>query len=217
MPTRKLSLKAVQAWMRKHGKGYAAAAAHFGVPEIQLRQLKQGITTPGPGRGGAEPYPGDLDESYGSPDEGPELTLGDTFTAPEMPDLDWAHCTPEDFLKHRLEHALKLVKIAVDAGSPNVARNWEVIAQRTRADLDATREAQRVSDEAKGRSELADPAAIARRITSKARELASVAPEECVGLLHALAKQLRLRVVREDEFDAVPVGQEVQDPGGGSD
>jgi hypothetical protein len=87
-----------------------------------------------------------------------------------------------------------MVRIAIEAGSPNVARNWEVVAQRSRTALDEHNDNLRQIEEAKGRKDLADPIELSKRIAKRLRELTALAPEEWTTTLHALAKALRCTV-----------------------
>lgn len=209
----KLTLREVQDWMRTTGKGYKRAAEHFGVPEGDLRALKSTAFAPhpgGPGRGGAEPYRpsagSDLGDEDDTGDESevedePSLAVG-AIQAPDIEALDPATTTTEDFLAWRLRFEIGMVTAAVEAGSPNVARNWEIVSQRTRIALDQHREDLRRAADARGRGDISDPHEIAKRVLKRARELVNLAPEECEDVLRHWAKALRFDLTREEEDHA---------------
>lgn len=101
----------VRRWMNGNKRGYGAAAAHFGVPEAELRERCRGVGPGGP--------PTHAREERGAEPEAPPMLPA------VVPPKPVAEMTPLEFYRDALESLATIAKSAGARDAPSIFRRMQ--------------------------------------------------------------------------------------------
>jgi hypothetical protein len=151
----------VQAWMAATGRGYKAAARHFGLPVDTVKTWGRSPSAKpsrahAPAREAVPPVPA---------------------PAVEEPPADLTSADAVTYWRDRLRVALQAVGVALGAGHAGVAKDWERIAADHRERLDEALKAHRQDMERAERAAVRDPRELALRLLPELPKLLEVADD----------------------------------------
>ena len=177
----------VVAWMKAEGRGYKAAARHFGLPVDRVRHW-----------GRSRPLPSNTAEAQRakrraraqaqarapSPPGAPANEPDDLEKAQEAARQAFADpdalslMGPVDYWRSRLVAAARVAELAVRLNHTGSARDWERMAHQARGELDGALSASLAQEEDRRRRELRDPTELARSLLSRLPQVLSVAADD---------------------------------------
>jgi hypothetical protein len=171
----------VQAWMAATGRGYKAAARHFGIPVDTVKTWGRSPTAkpsraPAPAREAPPPVP---------------------VPAVEEPPADLTSADAVTYWRDRLRVALQAVGVALAAGHAGVAKDWERIAADHRLRLDEALKAHRQDVERAERAAVRDPRELACRLLIELPKVLEVI-DDLALMDDALAEIQRMRAIKAE-------------------
>lgn len=157
----------ILAWMASTGRGYKAAAKHFGESADTIKSWGRPPKVAA-SRAPARPRTHEPEPPPPAEEDGPadiDLTAADAVT----------------YWRDRLTVALRAVRVALEAKHAGVAKDWERIAAEHRGRLDLALSAHRTIMERAERAAVRDPRELARRAIAGLPRLLEVADDRTLA------------------------------------